>query len=241
MIAQVILNNNAKDLNRVFDYNVPCELEKEIKIGSRVLAPFGNKKELEEGFVVGFTEKSEYKLKSIVKIEEDYLTDENIKIAKWMAKRYFCNISEAIKLMLPPGTKSKNIEARIKDKRGNFVYLNKDIEEINFEIENGKIKSSKQQRVLNVLFQNDGIDITSLSLISDSSKAVIKTLEKNGYIRIVPEKILRDPFASKNVSESLKLRLTDEQQVAFNKIEEAIADNMNSEFLLFGVTGSRKN
>lgn len=241
MIAQVILNNNAKDLNRVFDYNVPCELEKEIKIGSRVLAPFGNKKELEEGFVVGFTEKSEYKLKSIVKIEEDYLTDENIKIAKWMAKRYFCNISEAIKLMLPPGTKSKNIEARIKDKRGNFVYLNKDIEEINFEIENGKIKSSKQQRVLNVLFQNDGIDITSLSLISDSSKAVIKTLEKNGYIRIVPEKILRDPFASKNVSESLKLRLTDEQQVAFNKIEEAIEDNMNSEFLVFGVTGSRKN
>ena len=241
MIVKLILNNNAKDLNRVFDYNVPEELEEEIKIGSRVLAPFGNKKELEEGFVVGFTEKSEYKLKSIVKIEEDYLTNENIKIAKWMAKRYFCNVSESIKLMLPPGTKTKKMEARIKDKKSNFVYLNKQKEEIEFEIENNKIKSDKQKRVLDILFQDDGIDITSLALISDSSKAVIKTLEKNGYIKIVSEKILRDPFASKNVSESLKLRLTDEQQVAFNKIEEAIDDNMNSEFLLFGVTGSRKN
>ena len=239
MIVQVILNNNAKDLNRVFDYIVPCELEKSIKIGSRVFVPFGNKNKLEEAFVVGFSLNSEYKLKEVAKIEEDYLSENNIKLAKWMAKRYFCNISDSIKLMLPPGTKTKNIEDRIKDKTLNFVYLNKDKEEIEFEIECGKIKSSKQQRILNVLFQNDGIDISSLSMLSDSSKAVIKTLEKNGYIKIVSEKISRDPFASKNVSASLKLRLTDEQQVAFNKIEEAIDDNMNSEFLIFGVTGSR--
>ena len=239
MIVQVILNNNAKDLNRVFDYIVPSELEKSIKIGSRVFVPFGNKNKLEEAFVVGFSLNSEYKLKEVAKIEEDYLSENNIKLAKWMAKRYFCNISDSIKLMLPPGTKTKNIEDRIKDKTLNFVYLNKDKEEIEFEIECGKIKSSKQQRILNVLFQNDGIDISSLSMLSDSSKAVIKTLEKNGYIKIVSEKISRDPFASKNVSASLKLRLTDEQQVAFNKIEEAIDDNMNSEFLIFGVTGSR--
>ena len=239
MIVQVILNNNAKDLNRVFDYIVPSELEKSIKIGSRVFVPFGNKNKLEEAFVVGFSLNSEYKLKEVAKIEEDYLSENNIKLAKWMAKRYFCNISDSIKLMLPPGTKTKNIEDRIKDKTLNFVYLNKDKEEIEFEIECGKIKSSKQQRILNVLFQNDGIDISSLSMLSDSSKAVIKTLEKNGYIKIVSEKISRDPFASKNVSASLKLRLTAEQQVAFDKIEVAIDDNMNSEFLIFGVTGSR--
>ena len=239
MIVQVILNNNAKDLNRVFDYIVPSELEKSIKIGSRVFVPFGNKNKLEEAFVVGFSLNSEYKLKEVAKIEEDYLSENNIKLAKWMAKRYFCNISDSIKLMLPPGTKTKNIEDRIKDKTLNFVYLNKDKEEIKFEVECGKIKSSKQQRVLNVLLQNDGIDISSLSLISDSSKAVIKTLEKNGYIKIVSEKILRDPFANKDVLKSSNLKLTKEQQVAFDKIEVAIDDNMNSEFLIFGVTGSR--
>ena len=151
MIVQVILNNNAKDLNRVFDYIVPCELEKSIKIGSRVFVPFGNKNKLEEAFVVGFSLNSEYKLKEVAKIEEDYLSENNIKLAKWMAKRYFCNISDSIKLMLPPGTKTKNIEDRIKDKTLNFVYLNKDKEEIEFEIECGKIKSSNQQRILKVL------------------------------------------------------------------------------------------
>ena len=38
-----------------------------------------------------------------------------------------------------------------------------------------------------------------------------------------------------------KDKLTEEQQKAYNKIEEAIEDRMHSEFLIFGVTGSRKN
>ena len=44
-----------------------------------------------------------------------------------MARRYFCNISDCIKLMLPPGTSTKVLENRIKDKTLNFVYLKKDI------------------------------------------------------------------------------------------------------------------
>ena len=38
-----------------------------------------------------------------------------------------------------------------------------------------------------------------------------------------------------------KLTFTKEQQNAYSKIEEAIDDQMNAEFLIFGVTGSRKN
>lgn len=242
MIVQVIINSNAKDLNKTFDYEVPRVLEESIKIGSRVLVPFGKMKKLEEGYVIGFKEQSEYKLKNIAKLEEgDFLKEENIKLAKWMARRYFCNISDSIKLMLPPGATTKNIEKRIKDKSSNFVYLKKDMEEIEFDIEHGKIKSDKQKRVLNILLQNDEIEITDLSLISDASKAVIKTLEKNGYIEILPKKIDRNPFINKNIEKSNKLKFTLEQQEAYEKIEEAIEDNMNSEFLIFGVTGSRKN
>ena len=45
MIAEVIINTNAKKLNRTFDYKVPEELKDEIMIGSKVLVSFGNKKE----------------------------------------------------------------------------------------------------------------------------------------------------------------------------------------------------
>jgi primosomal protein N' len=64
--------------------------------------PFGNMKKLEEGFVIGFKEKTEYEIKDIEKVEESLLTKENIELAKLMAKRYFCNVFDCLKLMLPP-------------------------------------------------------------------------------------------------------------------------------------------
>ena len=78
----------------------------------------------EEGFVIGFKEKSLYETKEIKSFEENpFLDEEKIKLAKWISKRYFCNLSDSIKLMLPPGTKAKNTENRIKEKTNNFVYL----------------------------------------------------------------------------------------------------------------------
>ncbi len=242
MIAKVIINNNAKQLDKTFDYNIPNEMQNDIKIGSRVLVPFGNMKKLEEGFIVGFKEKTEYKTKNIAKIgKESTLNDNKVELAKWIAKRYFCNLSESIKLMLPPGTKTKNIENRVKEKTGNFVILKKDKDEIEFEIETGKIKSEKQIRLLRFLIQNDDIYITDLEEFTEVSKAIMKTLEKNGYIEIYEKQIERNPFINKEIKPSNKLNLTREQQEAYEKIEEAIDDKMNSEFLIFGVTGSRKN
>ncbi len=242
MIAEVIINNNAKQLDRTFDYNIANEMQNDIKIGSRVLVPFGNMKRLEEGFVVNFKETTEYKTKDIAKIgKESTLNENKVQLAKWIAKRYFCNLSESIKLMLPPGTKTKNIEKRIKEKTGNFVILKKDKEEIEFEIETGKIKSEKQIRLLRFLINNDDIYISDLEEFTEVSKAIMKTLEKNGYIEIYEKQIERNPFINKEIQPSNKLKLTREQQKAYEKIEEAIDDKMNSEFLIFGVTGSRKN
>lgn len=242
MIAEVIINNNAKQLDRTFDYNVPEEMKEQIKIGSRILVPFGNIKRLEEGFVVNFKETTEYKTKDIAKIgKESTLNENKVRLAKWIAKRYFCNLSESIKLMLPPGTKTKNIENRIKEKTGNFVILKKDKEEIEFEIETGKIKSEKQIRLLRFLINNDDIYISDLEEFTEVSKAIMKTLEKNGYIEIYEKQIERNPFINKEIEPSNKLKLTEEQQKAYEKIEEAIDDKMNCEFLIFGVTGSRKN
>ena len=48
MIAEVIINRNAKKLNRTFDYNIPKELEELVIVGSSVLVPFGRAKQLEE-------------------------------------------------------------------------------------------------------------------------------------------------------------------------------------------------
>lgn len=241
MIAEVIINSNAKELNRTFDYNVPEELQNDIKIGSRVLVQFGNIKKLEEAFVISFKETTEYKTKNIAKIGNEILNKDKIELAKWISKRYFCNMSDSIKLMLPPGTTAKNIEKRIKEKSINFVSLKQSKEYIENKIADGKIKSEKHIRVLNFLIKNGEIPLADLEIITETSRAIIKTLEKNEYIQVEEKQIERNPFANKIVEQSKKLQLTDEQQYAYEKIEESIDDRMNSEFLIYGVTGSRKN
>ena len=206
MVAEVIINTIAKELNKTYDYIIPEAILKDIKIGSRVFVPFGKTKQ-EEGFVIG------------------------------MARRYFCNVSDCIRLMLPPGNSTKNIQNRVKDKKANFVYLKKEIEEIEFDIEEGIIKSEKQKRLLTFLFENEGIHILDLEILTDTSRSIIKTLEKNGYIEILEEKVERNPFAHKNITRDKSLKLTEEQQIAYNKI----SSSKYKEFLIYGVTGSRKN
>ena len=242
LIAEVIINSNVKNLNKTFDYLVPIDLENKISIGSRVLVQFGNKKALEEAFVVGFKDKSEFeaKLKEISKVEDKlYLNKEDVELAKWMAHRYFCNVSDCIKLMSPPGTLGKQIQNRVKEKTGKFVYLKKEILEIESEIEEGKIKNPKQIRILRFLEENDGTHISDLNLLTDTTISSIKTLEKNGYIEIVEQVIERNPFQNKEIKRDKKLLLTEEQQNAFQQISEKIQENAFDEFLLYGVTGSR--
>lgn len=237
MIAEVIINSNVKNLNRTFDYNIPFEMEEKVNIGSRVLVKFGNIKKLEEGFVVDIKENSDFNVKDISVVEEkDFIDEPKIELAKWMAHRYFCNVSDCIKLMLPPGTGTKDVEKRVKEKSLNCVKLLKTEIEINDDIENKILKSEKQIKVLRFLIDNNDVLINELKAFTDVSKAIIKTLEKNGYVEIYEKKVERNPFLHKVIEKNFNLNLTDEQQYAYNMVENAIDDYMNSEFLLFGVT-----
>ena len=239
MVAEVIINRGAKKLNRTFDYNIPKELEELILVGSKVLVPFGNGGKLTEAFVVGIKETSAFEIKDIAKLEEN-LSNRQIALAKWMAKRYFCNVSDCIKLMLTPGTRNKNKEKRIQDKTINCVYLKKDIEEIEFEIETRKIKSEKHKRILNFIKDNEGVTVPEIEMFTDCSRAIVNTLVKNGYLEIVEKKVERNPLLGRDCEKTYKLKLTEEQEKAYRSVEEAINNKQYQQFLLYGVTGSGK-
>ena len=240
MFAEIILNASAKQLNRVFDYCIPQKLENTIKIGNRVLVPFGNSKRSKEGFVVKIKNESSFANKDIISILDDGISEENMKLAQFMSQRYFCNIFDAIKLMLPPGTSSEIVSNKVKEKTGRFVYLKQNIEDIECDIDDGKIKSPKQIRVLNFLKDNEGIYSVELQNYTDTTTAILNNLEKKGYIEIIEEQIRRNPFIHKEVKRDSKLTLTKQQQEAFNCVKEKINSNKFEQFLLYGVTGSGK-
>ena len=239
MVAEVIINSTAKKLNRTFDYNIPKEFESIIFVGSKVLVPFGRFKTLEEAHVVNIKQSSEFEIKDIAKVETG-LTDRQIELANWMAKRYFCNVSECIKLMQTPGTRTKNISKRIQDKKINVVYLKKEFDEIKFDIENGKIKSDKQIKILNFVRDNEGCTISEIEAFTDCSRGIVNTLIKNEYLELMETKIERNPLNTKNVEESVNLKLNDEQQYAFLEVSRTMDKGEYNQFLLYGVTGSGK-
>ena len=235
MVAEVIIDNKSKSLNKKFDYEIPKKLEDLLEVGSRVLVPFGKYKTLEQGYIINIKETSEFELKEIAGLEEN-IEESKIELARWMARKYFSNVSECIKLMLTPGTKSKDIEKRTKDRKMNFVYLAQDIQ--NIEIE--KLRGEKQKKALEFIKNNEGLTIPETIEFAGVSRESINSLVKKGIIELKEEKIDRNPLVNKKIEKSNKLELTLEQKIAYEKVEKSITENRFEEFLLYGVTGSGK-
>lgn len=241
MFVEIIMNSNAKALNRTFDYRVPTELEKEVHIGSRIFVPFGNGNKVQEGYVIDIKEKSEFANKDIIRVEDSILSEKNVNLAKLMAMKYFCNVSDCIRLMLPPGNTNKDLEKRVKEKTVRKVYLKNSSDEIREKIENNDIKSGKQIKLLEYLIENDGIDVGELEIESGVSKAVMTSLSKKDIIEFREEQVNRNPFKNKKIKSDKKLKLNKQQQDVFDQIEFMMENNEFSEFLLYGITGARKN
>ena len=234
MVAEVIINTSVKSLNKTFDYEIPTDLSDKVIVGSRVFVPFGNQKNLEEGIVVKIKEMSEYKVKEIKGLQKEQIKSEYISLAKWMSYRYFCNIAECLKLMLPPGRTAKDITKRVNEKTVNCFELNKSEDEIREALDNNLIRSEKQKNVLEYLLNNGKSTMSDIQLFNDASLAVVNSLVKKGFVRKEIEKVSRNPFVHKIGVKSVDLKLTNEQQLAYNSIKNS------GEYLLYGITGSGK-
>lgn len=234
MVAEVIIDTSVKSLNKTFDYEIPTDLSDKVIVGSRVFVPFGNQKNLEEGIVVKIKEMSEYKVKEIKGLQKEQIKSEYISLAKWMSYRYFCNIAECLKLMLPPGRTAKDITKRVNEKTVNCFEINKSEDEIREALDNNLIKSEKQKNVLEYLLNNGKSTMSDIQLFNDASLAVVNSLVKKGFVRKGVEKVSRNPFVHKIGVKSVDLELTNEQQLAYNSIKNS------GEYLLYGITGSGK-
>ena len=78
LIAGVLVELSNKKIDRVFDYEVPEELQESMKLGIRVEVPFGNR--ILEGFVLELKETTTLsQLKKIIRIvDEDIVLNEEL-------------------------------------------------------------------------------------------------------------------------------------------------------------------
>ena len=103
MIAQVIVDVAARQTDRVFEYHVPSDIEKEIQVGSRVVVPFGPRKV--QGFVIGLSETSNFKgkMKDLLVVVDEMppLTPELVKLSADLAQNIYSYRIKILQAMLP--------------------------------------------------------------------------------------------------------------------------------------------
>ncbi len=243
MVAKVLVDSAIKSLNRIYDYLIPEEMIGSVTLGKRVWINFGKGKGQEkEGIVVKITDDPEdiSKLKSITGVldQESFLDEKRLRLAKWISKVYFCNVYDALKLMLPPSTKGELEQKELNGKQAKIIRLAISADTIHEKISAGDIKSARHVKLLRYLMENEYVFLDDAIKTLDISRAVIKTVEKNGFIVIEKIDIELEDFS--NVERTVALTPTDEQKTAI----DGIIDEMNSgKFgvdLIKGVTGSGK-
>ena len=110
MVAKVLVELSNRNIDKCFTYNVPLELEKNIKVGIRVEVPFG--KQYLEGFVLELSSDAcdEIELKDIKRLvdNEVILNDELLKLGEYIKDKTLCTLISAYQVMLPKALKAKN-------------------------------------------------------------------------------------------------------------------------------------
>lgn len=226
MIIEVLVELSHRNIDKTFDYLVPIELEEKIKVGIRVLVPFGNQKL--EGFVLKIKNKndSNMDLKEIIDVVDDevILNEELLKLGKYISDSTLSTLISSYQVMLPKALKAKK-NVKISKKFNTYICLNHNQEE-------GLKLSKSQEEILKVLKEYNKVLKSDLTKISASS---VKTLLTKNIIYEVKEESYRLNLES-NLEKKKELTPLQKQVVS----EVMTFKNKNEVFLLHGVTGSGK-
>lgn len=104
-IAQILLDSALPQLDHLFDYAVPPELADDIRVGQRVRVPFRSKERKTFGYVIGFTERSDFggELSPIADIVTlvPVLSTEVWRLARAVADRAGGSAGDILRLAIP--------------------------------------------------------------------------------------------------------------------------------------------
>ncbi len=221
MFAQVIIDQDAKALDKVFEYLIPEFMP--IEEGMRVLVPFGSR--TLQGFVIALSETCNYdksKLKSISSCVEDYpaIRKEMLELMKYMARKNHLKLASILRLFLP----SEMREGKVQELFITNYVLN---EENEFVISKN---AKKQMEIINYLKKNK--IASRAALIEKFGASALKSLCEKQILLAQKQQINRQPYVA--LSEDKKVKLNELQTRAIENIKE------NKTYLLHGVTGSGK-
>lgn len=104
--ADIIIDISHEAIDRPFQYRIPDGLREDIRLGSMVKIPFGRGNHLRTGYVIGFSDQTEYQPDRIKEIAE--LCDRSVPVegrllalAAWIRENYGSTMINAIRTVMP--------------------------------------------------------------------------------------------------------------------------------------------
>ena len=223
MVVGVLVELSNKNIDKIFDYNVPNDLVSDIKVGIRVEVPFG--RQLLDGFVLEIKDSSSMDLKDIIRIKDtdNVLDSELLELGKWLKNETLSTLISCYQVMLPKALKA-NIDGKSTIKMDSYYRIS------DTKLLEGAKLTSKQQEIIDRIIKDGKIIRKDAVNISSSS---LNTLLKNNIL--IEEKIehYRLSYSNETVP---KKELTDDQKRVVLEVE----NSNDSTYLLYGVTGSGK-
>lgn len=229
MYAEIIINSDALEIDKPFTYKVPYELTEDIDIGFRVKVPFGQRSKPVEGFVYSILQDDSinfsYKVKEILNLcdDEAILTKDDIKMIRFMRKKYLCKFIDAVRLMIPVG-----IMKGSKNKKKKVISINK---EINVD----ELKKENYINLYNFIVNNNGVYTkTEITTNEEFSLYSLNKLIEKDILKIEEQIVFR--YNTRTYENDNNKLLNEEQENCLN----AILSGSQSKYLIKGVTGSGK-
>jgi len=225
-------------LFQTFTYAVEEGLANPVVVGSRVVVPFRNRKEV--GVCIGVSDVSPLKRKPKAVLESPdpgpAIGAQLLELCKWMADYYIVPLGIVLRTVLPAAlTGAEDPHPARKTRR--VVSLGAAIPTL---LQRDKtFARAKQQRAVFELIESLGgkTSVENLSAQLDFSPAVLKSLEKRGLVVVDEEEVERDPFALRGGVSAIRLEPTPAQRHAIDTMANAKKGDV---FLLHGITGSGK-
>lgn len=220
MFAKIIIDQDAKALDKVFEYKVPEDFQ--VEVGERVIVPFGSR--FLQGFIVELCESCSYeesKVKEITRKIENFpvIKKEMLELMFFMADKLHLKLASILRLFLPGEMRTD----KVKELVVRFVSLSD-----NFVLPS--LRAKKQLEIVSYLQENGKEKFSVVSEIF--GYAALSALVKKNIVEIEEEQQLREPSFDKIKNEIREL--TPLQQRAVDTIKDG------KTYLLHGVTGSGK-
>jgi primosomal protein N' (replication factor Y) (superfamily II helicase) len=221
-----------------FTYSIEDDLANPVLIGSRVVVPLRNGREV--GVCVGLSDVSLLKKKPKKVLDspdgDPAISKPLLDLCKWMSDYYVVPLGVILRTALPAAlTGAEDPNPTRKTQR--VVKLGVDIPSL---LQRDKVFArAPQQRAVFELLESLGNRATVEQLNSqlEFSPSVLKSLEKRGLIIITEEEVSRDPFSTRAGISMTRLKPTAAQQQA---VDTMAAAEKGEVFLLHGITGSGK-